>query len=312
METPSLEALAKELRAMRKPFDELIEEYRKPLWRYCLRLTGSIWDAEDLVQETLTKAFARLVSFWQPLDPKPYLFRIATNAWIDTLRRTQPLTVDLDVIPEVADTAPDPGEPWGAMETVIDLLPPRQRVILLLIEVFAFTAPEVAAMLSLTEGAVRAALHRARATLRQQRTSITKEGGAVRRVPNPAVVTRFMDAFNRRDIEAIASLLDEGASTAIVGIAEEQGREFVLKYSMKDGFAMPEEFVAELGLLSGREVLCIYFRTPVHERALGWVMEVTTAGERVTGLKGYWFTPEFLEAAAAELGVPAYTHGYTF
>jgi RNA polymerase sigma factor (sigma-70 family) len=300
-----LNPLSKPLRDLRKPFEELIEPHRPALWRYCRRLTGSIWDAEDLLQETLTRAFARLAGFWQPIDARPYLFRIASNTWIDTLRRHQPQL--MDELPEETDHH-DPGEALGAMEALIHLLPPRQRVILLLIDVFDFTALEVAAMLSLTEGAVRAALHRARTTLRQQNGS-PKEASPVKRTHDKAVITRFMDAFNRRDINAIAALLDEGATADIVGVAEEYGRETILKYSMADSFA-GEPYSAELAVISGREVLCFFFRTAAHERALGWVMEVSTSGEKVTGMKGYWFTPEFLEAAAAELGVPAYTHGY--
>lgn len=303
---PDLNPLSNPLRQIRQDFEALIEPHRAPLWRYCLRLTGSIWDAEDLLQETLTKAFARLVGFWQPIDPRPYLFRIVSNTWIDALRRTQPQL--MEELPEATDHA-DPGEALGAMESLIHLLPPRQRIILLLIDVFDFTAPEVAAMLSQTEGAVRAALHRARTTLRRQGEA--KEVTPMKRAEASAVITRLMDAFTRRDMAAFAALVDEEATAEIVGVAEEYGRETIMKYSMADTFGDATPYEVELHTVSGREVLCFFYRTSEHPRALGWVIEVTVTGERLTKMKGYWFTPEFLLAAAAELGVPALTHGYT-
>src|SRR5215468_2234476 len=75
-------------------FLQRTEPLRPELHRYCRALTGSVWDAEDLVQDTLLRAFAKLGEFANPIDnPKAYLFRIASNLWVDRFRRTQ-LTVD--------------------------------------------------------------------------------------------------------------------------------------------------------------------------------------------------------------------------
>lgn len=95
MEIDTLQALGRPVEEARRAFLRLIEPHRPDLWRYCLRLTGSAWDAEDLVQETLMKAFARL-TWWEPVDARPYLFRIASNTWIDGLRRQRIETLELD------------------------------------------------------------------------------------------------------------------------------------------------------------------------------------------------------------------------
>ncbi|HLN62934.1 MAG TPA: RNA polymerase sigma factor, partial [Symbiobacteriaceae bacterium] len=121
MERATLEELESPLRQLRQRFEDLTEPCRPDLWRYCLRLTGSPWDAEDLVQETLARAFARMAQYWQPLEARPYLFRIATNTWIDARRRARLPLDELDAqVP--APTTPDPSATLAAMEFLVTLL----------------------------------------------------------------------------------------------------------------------------------------------------------------------------------------------
>lgn len=345
MELPdTLRRLGRPVEEARKAFMRLIEPHRPDLWRYCLRLTGSAWDADDLMQETMLRAFARL-TWWEPVEARPYLFRIATNAWIDDLRRRRAVPVELDA-QEPARAEPDPVETWAAMEHLVAALPPRQRVVFLLTQVFDFTAGEVAAMLRTTEGAVKAVLHRARAGLRAaaageerqvsgpgSQASADPQAGlpgqgppsatareaaasgtrpAVRAtapVPN-AVVAAYLDAFNRRDPDAIAALLTEGAECDIVECGVEYGREAIRKYSLADWARDPRPQWAEYGELDGEPVVFVFFRTEQHERALGQLVRLTTAGDRITALRLYYFTPELIEYAARRLGVPACTWGY--
>src|SRR4051794_39918609 len=99
--TPEAEALAppaldtdqlRQARLARRDFLVAIEEHRPALFGYCRRLTGNVWDAEDLVQETLTKAFARAAESHFGIDnPRAWLARIATNTYIDQTRRAQPV-----------------------------------------------------------------------------------------------------------------------------------------------------------------------------------------------------------------------------
>lgn len=296
-EHQDLESLGKPLRDLRRAFEDLTEPHRPSLWRYCLRLTGSPWDAEDLVQETLMKAFARLTLFWQPLDPRAYLFRIASNEWIDGLRRVGP-----------ADTL-------AAMEELVTRLPPRQRVVLLLSDDFRFRAAEVAAMIGSKEGAVKAALHRARSALRRQARDDAPHGAGTvaARYPVPpphAVVAQYLAAFNRRDPDAIAALLSPVATTGVVGRGEEHGPEFIRKCSLADWAADPRPQWAELAEVAGREAVLVFYRTQDHDRALSWLITLHVAGDRIAGIKGYYFCPDLTRFAAGLLGVPAVTHGY--
>jgi RNA polymerase sigma-70 factor (ECF subfamily) len=162
------------------------------------------------VQGTMLRAFVRLSNFWQPLtDPRAYRFRVVSNTWIGGLRGgTLPLD-PFDEAPEFADrTDPTPAaEVSEALNRLVLPLPPRQRVIVLLADVFHFTVREIGAMIGATEGAVRAALHRGRSTLEQARgTGVEATSPDGTSSPETArVPARFVDAFNRHDAEAILS-----------------------------------------------------------------------------------------------------------
>jgi RNA polymerase sigma factor (sigma-70 family) len=307
------------LRALRAQFGELVEPHRSALWRYCLRLTGNVWDAEDLLQETLAKAFARITLFWQALEPRAYLFRIASNTWIDTVRRARLAAEELDEAERLADPrAADPGETWSAMETLVGILPPRQRVVLLLMDVFDFKAAEVAPMAGMTEGAVYAALYRARDALARARSEASAPpaaetraagGGAAPATPaTPALVSRFVDAFNRRDAQALAALLSPEISMGIVGLIHQEGH--TAAEALLIAWARnPAPRVAEAGYLDGRHVIYLFSYTPEHERALSRVMWLDgdapgEAAERVVRWHCYFFNDELLDYVAAQLAVP--------
>lgn len=303
------ESMEGAVRQLRQQFDEQAEAHRPDLWRYCYRLTGSAWDAEDLVQETLTRAFARLARFWQPLEIRPYLFRVASNAYIDSLRSARVETAELA---EPVAPVPDPLETWGAVESLVELLPPRQRVVVLLTQVFAFTNAEAGAMLHMTEGAVKAALHRARATLKSASRRDAPVSGSRLAPDQSAVVSRYLDAFNRRDPAAIAALLDADVTGEIVGVATELGRETVERNSLAEWAADPQFMWAEAGQLEGRPVLFVFCRTDEHERALSWIVTLGLSEDRVTAVGTYFYTPELISHAAAQLGIPAVSNGYRY
>lgn len=309
-----LESMEESVRRLRKQFEDLVTSHRPALWRYCYKLTGSAWDAEDLVQETLAKSFARLAHFWQPLDARSYLFRVATNAWIDSLRRARVLIQDLDSAPEPADLASsaDPAETWSALETLVQVLPPRQRVIVLLTQVFDFTAPEAGAMLGMTEGAVKAALHRARVALRAETEPSARPKARLTPAASSSLVARYLDAFNRRDPEAIIALLDDKVTGDIIGVGEEYGLDVVRKYSLSEWAADPQPMWAEPGTLEERPVVYVFYRTPQDAKALAWIVSLDISDDRIATIRIYVFTPDLIQHAADQLGLPAFRTGYCY
>src|SRR6478736_2054112 len=161
-------------RGLRKVwFDYLdtVEPLRAPLHAYGLKLTGSVWDAEDLVQETLLKGFAMigrgdLHGPGSPVaDTRAYMFRTATNLWIDAQRRR---AREQAILAEPqAQPAPAPAEAVRAAgEHQLANAAPQERAAVILKDVFEFSLEEIADQLRTTVGGVKSALHRGRAALK--------------------------------------------------------------------------------------------------------------------------------------------------
>lgn len=156
----------------RKAFSELVRRYQKPVFRYMLRMLGSHDDAMELTQEAFIKAWQALPQ-WQPeAQFRTWLFRIANNTALDTLRRRKLVEfVPLEDSFDAPDTGPDPEhqaqvtQEVQQLEACLKKLVPEHRQILLLREVEEMSYEEIACVLSLNEGTVKSRLARARAAL---------------------------------------------------------------------------------------------------------------------------------------------------
>src|SRR5262249_14197530 len=158
----SPDALRNELRAAWYRYLDLIAPHRPALHGYCRRLTRNLWDAEDLVQDTLLRAFGHMGRLNHPVrNPRAYLLRTATNVWIDERRRRER---DPGVLPVETDepAAPDvevatPGEVRAAGARLLRRLSPQERAAVLLKEMFDMSLDEIAETLATTPGAVKSA-----------------------------------------------------------------------------------------------------------------------------------------------------------
>ena len=213
-------------------FASLVERHRRELHVHCYRMLGSFDEAEDLVQETFLRAWRRRDSFqgdgsWF----RAWLYRIATNACLDAIRRNRRQLRSLGSFAEVPwlqpypdrlldQVAPSEDEPHAvvvARETieltflaVIQLLPPRQRAVLLLRDVLGWSANETAALLDSSVAAANSALQRARATLRERLPGRPSEwSGAAPSDQERALLARCIDAHERADAAAAAALARE-------------------------------------------------------------------------------------------------------
>jgi RNA polymerase sigma-70 factor (ECF subfamily) len=222
--------------------DPRLLEHRRELTGYCYRMLGSAFDADDAVQETMVRAWRGLADFEGRSALRSWLYRIATNVCLDQLsgRQRRALPMDLSGSPwqpvEASLAARRPGTAW--VEPVLDRqvvaedadpaeqavqresirlafvsalqhLPPRQRAVLLLREVLRWRADEVAQLLDTTVASVNSALQRARATM-------AEVGGEAETEPlddvQRALLERYVDAFERYDIEGLVGLLHEDAT----------------------------------------------------------------------------------------------------
>jgi RNA polymerase sigma-70 factor (ECF subfamily) len=227
------------------PVDQLdprLLEHRRELTGYCYRMLGSSFDAEDAVQETMVRAWRAFDDFEGRSAVRSWLYRIATNVCLDALtgrqRRALPMDLAGDPYPPVEaslsarrptsawvepmldkQVLPDDADPAEravlresirlAFVSALQLLPPRQRAVLLLREVLRWKAEEVATLLDSTVASVNSALQRARATM-------AENGGRLDPQPldddSAELLARYVDTFERYDIDGFVQLLREDAT----------------------------------------------------------------------------------------------------
>lgn len=215
-----------------------LETHRSALTGHCYRMLGSVVDADDAVQETMVRAWRNLAKFDGRASLRTWLYRIATNVCLDALSdRTyrvrpmeegpagknddsltpRPRTHWLEPIPDAValPTDADPGELAMLRESIrlafvaaLQQLPPKQRAVLLLTDVLGCSAAEVAESLDITVPAVNSALQRARATLASR--DIRKPEPLSE--PKVKLLERYVDAFQRYDVDTLTSLLREDAT----------------------------------------------------------------------------------------------------
>jgi len=217
-----------------------LEPYRRELTGYCYRMLGSGFEAEDAVQETLLRAWRKADGFEGRSSLRSWLYRIATNVCIDMQRQVQrrarpmemgpssapvesllgPMLPEATWITPVPDArvAPEGADPAEAAEyresirlafvAALQHLPARQRAALILCEVLRWQASEVAELLDMSVAAVNSALQRARATLRDLPTDVTS---SPLDVADAELLERYVDAFERYDIEGLVAMLHEDA-----------------------------------------------------------------------------------------------------
>jgi len=196
--------------------DEQMPQIRTRLLKYCMSVTGSPWDAEDLAQDTCMKALPVLTGRLSHDNPEAYVKRIAKSTWIDHLRRKRRSEAvwETGMRPDSRqDTYPVELEP--ALQIAVRVLSPLQRTVLLLQDVLGYRTRETARALRTTEGAVKAALQRARKTLKERRTpeeEVVFEPLADR---DAVLVRAYVEAIRDGDAERIVRLyLDEAAAIA--------------------------------------------------------------------------------------------------
>jgi RNA polymerase sigma-70 factor (ECF subfamily) len=305
-------------------FLEVYEPLRTDLYRYCRHLTRSPWDAEDLAQDTLARAFATLGQMGHaPPNPRAWLLRVASNLWIDRIRR---LRREAPLVGEVAEsgTSSDPRETREAAGTLLGRLSPQERAAVVLKDVFDFSLEEAADTLSTTVGAVKTALHRGRGKLVEPPTE-------ERTVPAPVALDAFCEAFNAGDLERLTALLLDTASVEVVGATTQYGQEaakrtvlygmlFGVKRMVKADVAggLDAEFMqgiradpprVEARAHRGGWVL-VHWYTHDDGEAVRALTRIDVDGERVAQLRNYFFNPDLVREVCEELGLPSRSNGY--
>jgi RNA polymerase sigma-70 factor (TIGR02960 family) len=297
-------------------FERLLDPYRRPLHAHCYRLLGSLYDADDALQETLVRAWRGLGDVEWRGSLAPWLYRIATNASLRAIdrRKRTPDTLDpataeiatyLQPYPDAPDEAVVERESLGiAFVSLVQLLPARQRAVLVLRDVLGWSAREVAEALGDSVSSVNSALQRARERLERERSSggLGREHAPASSEAEARVLARFLAAWEAVDVDAIVELL---ADDAVLTMPPEP-----LRFDGPEaigGFFRTVPADGELDRIrllparaSGQPALAAYFDEGDGVfRAYG-VMVFALAGEFVASITGFAGDPEL----PPRLGLP--------
>jgi RNA polymerase sigma-70 factor, ECF subfamily len=273
----------------RDRFMELVDELRPELHRYCARMTGSVFDGEDIVQDTLAKAYYALGQMYEPPNLKPWLFRIAHNAAMDFLRRYERKNVD--IVPEVPEYAQDDSDDSGIdpalVETALTVfveLPPVQRGALVLKDVLGHSLAEVSDTLGISVGAVKAALSRARANIaRTSATDLSKRRHG-ESAEERAVLRRYVDLFNARDWNGLRALVTEETQLDLVSRVQQR----VVTAGYYNRYAeilKTEDLRAEAGFVDGVPAIAIF--RPASSAVPSYFIRLESEAGRVSEIRDF-------------------------
>lgn len=265
----------------REEFLSVVEGIRPELHRYCARLTGSVIEGEDIVQETLAKAFYTISLSLTTPPLRPWLFKIAHNAALDFLkshgRKYTESRADMTDVPDLDET-PDPSVIRAALARFIEL-PVSQRSAVILKDVLGHSLEETAETMGTTVMAVKAALFRGRARLREaEAKKLLAEAGA------RAALDRYASLFNARDWDGVRALVGEDCKLDLVSKAERRGKEVGMyfgRYAKEDVSLRVVRLEGELALaahVSGAQA-------PAYFILLQW------EGGRVKAIRDYRYVP---------------------
>jgi RNA polymerase sigma-70 factor (ECF subfamily) len=300
-----------------RAFAELVDPYRRELLVHCYRMLGSMHDAEDALQETMLAAWRGLGGFEQRASIRTWLYRVATRCCLLALRtaRRRPQTdwpppglevpeptrlgevLWLEPIPDdfltgLPDPAPGPETRYEARETIslafvtaLQLLPARQRAVLILRDVLGFRASEVAALLDSTEESVTSALKRARATL--DRAAPQRHAPSARSAGSEAereLLDRLTHAFESNDVDSLVAMLTEDVLVSMPPVALEfVGLEPVTRFLKMVAFRPGRTRRVTPARANGQPALVVYVEESGIWRSLG-ILVFTLSGDMISAI----------------------------
>lgn len=282
-----------------RQFLELVGHVRPDLHRYCARMMGSIADGEDVVQDALSRAYYALSEMDEVPELRPWLFRIAHHRALDHLGRYERRMAE--PIERVTETAPDHGPgpedllareqaTRAALARFVELVP-AQRSAVILKDVLGHSNSEIAELMTISESAAKALLHRGRERLQQ--LALEPRSDVAPALAQDSTIARYATLFNARDWDGVRALLAEDVRLDLVSRVRRSGRQVASYFSnyeaLSDWHLVP-------GMLDAREVIYV-FRGASRARP-DYFIELGLRAGKVWSIRDFRYVPYILQDAA--------------
>jgi len=282
----------------RGAFDRLLGDLRPKLHRYCARMTGSVIDGEDVVQEALAKAIEAFPDAGAIDHVEGWLFRIAHNAALDFLRRRVRENAtrsdeDLEMVVDPVSGARDHQIAAASLRTFMRL-PVAQRSAVVLMDVLGYSLDEIAGIVNLSVAAIKAALHRGRARLRELAQEPEDLPLPVLAEPERSLLATYVDRFNARDFDAVRDMLAEEVRLELVNKLRVRGRSDVGNYFTR--YAQVEDWFFVLGLVDRQPAVLVRDPTNLGAQPSYFVL-LEWAGDRLMNIRDFRFARYAIEGA---------------
>jgi RNA polymerase sigma-70 factor, ECF subfamily len=285
--------------APQRAVEQLFGEFRPRLHRYCARMTGSVIDGEDVVQETLLKAMQAAQASEPIANPEGWLFRIAHHAALDFLRRRAREEAqhsndeDLDMIAAARNPVEDRQIAAASLGTFMRL-PASQRSSVILSDVLGHSLQEICEIVGGSVPAVKAALQRGRGRLRALAAEADDAPALVLAEPERTRLRAYVERFNAHDFDAIRAMLAEDVRLELVNRVRLDGKKNVAPYFSNYATRPHWRFVA--GFVDRRPAMLVYDADDPDQRLKYFVL-LAWAGERVAGIRDFVFARYAMEGA---------------
>jgi len=284
--------------APHKSVEQLLGELRPRLHRYCARMTGSVIDGEDVVQETMLKAMEAAPAAGPIANPEGWLFRIAHHAALDFLRRrareeTRQSNEDLDMIAALGNPVEDRQIVAASLGTFMRL-PVAQRSSVILSDVLGHSLQEICEIAGATLPAVKAALQRGRGRLRVLATEADDAPAPALAEPERARLKTYVERFNAHDFDAVRAMLAEDVRLELVNRVRLEGKKSVAPYF--GNYAIRPHWRLLPGFVDRRTAILVYDADDPDERLKYFVL-LEWAGGKIIGIRDFVFARYAMEDA---------------